>query len=149
MHRWLTKEILFTNAQEDIRAFGVVRSRYAGIAPYIDLSKYRRQENMNNYTFKMKIKQNNPLIPRIEDTPYDCIMKEAKIFNGKGKITLVFSDKVLEAKFENAKVYERVKTYKKNTPVTVKFDVDPVVYEEPIKANYIVREIDEREFHNS
>ena len=149
IHRWLTKEILFTNAQEDIRAFGVVRSRYAGIAPYINLSKYRRQENMNNYTFKMKIKQNNPLIPRIEDTPYDCIMKEAKIFNGKGKITLVFSDKVLEAKFENAKVYERVKTYKKNTPVTVKFDVDPIVYEEPIKANYIVREIDEREFHNS
>lgn len=150
------KEILKHNCQEDVRQFGIVRSKYVDKAPEINLDSINERfisfkgdsEDRDMRKTLQKIGEKDPLLSTInsENTFYKAVMKEAKL-SGWPKVKLVFSDDIIEVGImKYGGVSANIKAMEKNTPVEVRLKVELYQKDGEVKHSIKIVEISEREF---
>lgn len=150
------KDILKNNCQEDIRAFGIVRSRYVDQAPELNVDEINERfasfkndsEDRDMRRTLKKIGEKNHQLAEINNPNkyYNAVMKEAKL-TGWPKVKLVFSNDVIEvgvAKYSG--VIGNIKAMEKNTPVEVRFNVDLYQKDGEVSYSMKIAEINERQY---
>ena len=150
------KEILKHNCQEDVRQFGIVRSKYVDKAPEIDLDSINERfisfkgdsEDRDMRKTLQKIGEKDPILSSTnnKNTFYKAVMKEAKL-SGWPKVKLVFSDDIIEVGIiKYGGVAANIKAMEKNTPVEVRLKVELYQKDGEVRHSIKIVEISEREF---
>lgn len=133
----VNSEILKFNCQEDIRAFGLVRSKYADEAPFVPLDEITdRLENLSSAEdpeegvlldkrkILRKLKDTNRDIIRInqQSTYFDVVCKSTK-FGSWPKVEIVFNNDVVAIGLDK-KLVDTFKAFDKNAPLTIRLNAD-------------------------
>lgn len=128
----LDEETLFHNAQEDIRTFGLPRDIYADQAPEINFDNVvTRVEDYYSDNIEdnpaltkdwllKKYIEADKTINAISSREYNVICTDKKITGNYGSAEIAFNNDVMFLGIKNKKATEMFKTFKKNTPVTIK-----------------------------
>lgn len=149
------EEILFHNCQEDVRAFGIVRSKYVDDAPEVDVTQIseRFESFKDDYDRDLRrtlktIGDRDANLTKINNvnTTYRCVLTESKL-TGYPKVKLAFSNNIIEAGVSKySGCISKIKAMKKNTPVEVRFNVDLYIKDGEVSSSLKVVDISERKY---